>query len=80
MKFHEILFNGSELFRMDGRTDMTELIVQNCAPLGYYVAVIPISLLKFRDNLSIPLKGILENGTDWLSRNAGKELPLLAEY
>ena len=64
----------------DGQTDMTELIVENCAPPGYYVAVNHISLLTFRDNLSVPFQGILENGTDWLSRNAGKELPLLAEF
>jgi hypothetical protein len=59
---------------------MTELIVENYASLGYYTAVNAISLLTFRENLSVQFQGILENGTDWLSRNAGKELPLLAEY
>jgi hypothetical protein len=81
MKFHENLSNGSELFLCtDGQTDMTELIDENCAPLSYYAASNAIYLPTFRDNLSVPFQGVLENGTDWLSRKAGKELPLLAAY
>jgi len=64
----------------DGQTDMTELIDENHAVSVYYAASNGNSLLKFRDNLSVPFQGILEDGTDWLSRKAGKVLPLLAEY
>jgi hypothetical protein len=42
--------------------------------LGYYVAYAGNSLATFRENLSVP--SILEDGTDGLSRNVGKELPL----
>ena len=42
--------------RTDRQTDMTELIVENCAPLGYYAASNAIFLLTFRDNLSFPFK------------------------
>jgi len=46
-----------------------------CALLGYYAAISGNSLPTFRDNLSEPT---LEDGTDMLSRNVGKELQLLA--
>jgi hypothetical protein len=45
----------------------------NCAPVGYYAASSGNSLPTFRDNLSVPMFG-----TKSLSRNVGKELPLLA--
>jgi len=64
----------------DGQTDMLKIIVENHTLPGYYEASNGNSLLTFRDNLSIPFQGILEDGTDWLSRNLGKELSLLAEY
>ena len=63
---------------------------ENCAFLGYYVASIGNFLPTFRDNLSVqssgakildPEDGIIlipEYGTDRLSRNVGKKLPLLA--
>jgi hypothetical protein len=63
----------------DGQTDMTELIVENHALLGYYSASNGNSFLKFRDNLSVSFQGILKDGSDLLSRNGGKELQLLAE-
>jgi len=54
------------------------------ALLGHYAASSGNSVQKFRDNLSGPIfKGFfefltIENWTDILSRNVGKELPLLA--
>jgi len=45
------------------------------ALLGYYAAYSDNSSPNFRDNLSAPLM-TLEDGTDRLSRNVGKELPL----
>ena len=44
--------------------------------LGYYVTSIGNSLPTFRDNLSVQFNK-LEDGTDKLYRNTGKELPLL---
>ena len=62
--------------------------VGNCAVLGYYAASSGNSLPTFRDNLWVPSsrdsnpkwKGflILDDVTDILSRNVGKELPLFA--
>jgi hypothetical protein len=55
---------------------------ENCALLGYDATSSGNSLPTFRDNLLVPSSRIksksLENGTDKLSRNVGKELPLLA--
>jgi len=42
---------------------------ENCTLLGYYTGVVAISYLVFL---------IREDGTDNLSRNVGKKLPLLA--
>jgi hypothetical protein len=51
-------------------------IDENCALLGYYATSSGNNALpKFRYNLSFPSS---EDGTDRLSRNVGKELPLLA--
>jgi hypothetical protein len=50
---------------------------ENCALLGYNVASGSNFLPTFWDNLSVPSSGYPENGTDRLSRNVGKELPLL---
>jgi hypothetical protein len=75
MIFHENLSNGGKLFRMEGRTDRHDGAnsgESRSASNGN-------SLLKFRDNLSVPFQGILKEGPDLLSRNAGKELHLLAE-
>ena len=44
--------------------------------LGYYAAYGGKSLSTFWDNLSVPSN--LEDGTDKLSRNVGKVLPLYA--
>ena len=49
---------------------------ENCATLSHYAASGGNFLQTFRDNLSVPLN--LEGGTDRLSLNVGKELPLLA--
>ena len=51
---------------------------ENCALLGYYAASSGNSLPTFRDNLSVFGFLVLEEGTDMLSRNVGKELPFLA--
>jgi len=63
--------------------------VENCTCLGYYAAIIGHFLPTFRDNLSVPSWGLKspmvlgfgllnpEGGTDRLSRNVGKKLPLL---
>jgi len=48
--------------------DFCREIDEHCGLLGYYAA----SLSTFRDNLSIPSKG-----TDTVSLNVGKVLPLL---
>jgi hypothetical protein len=57
----------------------------NCALLGYHAASSIYSFLTFRDNLLVPKLRIQESkftnpeyGTDSLSRNVGKELPLLS--
>ena len=56
----------------------------NCALLGCYAACSGNSLPTFRDNLSVPSSGVkkgiwtIEDGTDRLSPNFAKKLPLLA--
>jgi hypothetical protein len=56
--------------------------LENCALLGYYRARSGNFLPTFRDNLSVSSSGFkkgffsTENGTDNLSRNFGKKLPL----
>jgi len=45
------------------------------ALVGYYAAYSDNSSPTFRDNISVPLM-TLEDETDRLSRNVGKELPL----
>jgi hypothetical protein len=58
--------------------------LESCALLGYYAASFGNCLPTFRDNVSVPssrvfsfLLGLLtlEDGTDTLSRNVGKQLP-----
>jgi hypothetical protein len=51
-------------------------IDENCFVLRYYAACSGNSLPTFRDNLSVPSSLILDlkDGTNMLSRNAGKEL------
>jgi len=58
---------------------------ENCALLGYYAASSGNFLLTFRVNLSVSSSGLKnfgflnpEDGTDRLSRNVSKKLPLLA--
>jgi hypothetical protein len=48
---------------------------ENYVLLGYYAASSGNFLLTFRDNLSVSFS--IEDGTDKLSRNFGKELQLL---
>ena len=52
-------------------------VAENCARLGNYRARSGNSLPTFRDNLSGPVLNP-EDGTDTLSRNVYKKLPLLA--
>jgi hypothetical protein len=58
--------------------------LENCALLDCYAASSVNFLTTFRENLSVPSSGFKkgvfnpEDGTDKLSRNFGKELPLLA--
>jgi hypothetical protein len=57
-------------------------IDENCVLLGYYAMGGGNSVPTIRDNQSVPSAGVkkktLEDGNDRLSRNVGKELPLLA--
>jgi hypothetical protein len=64
------------------------LLFENCAVLGYYAASSSNFLPTFRDKLSVPSSRVenpkriqgflaLEDGTDRLSQNFGKKLPLL---
>jgi hypothetical protein len=52
---------------------------ENCVPLDYNVESSGSFLLTFRDKVSAPYSGEVspEDGTDKLSRNVGKKLPLL---
>ena len=59
--------------------------LENCTFLGYYAAGSGKSLPTLRDNILVPFSRVknsgfltLENGTDRLSRNVGKELLLPA--
>jgi hypothetical protein len=68
------------------RRDVAEI----CALLGYYAASSGNRLTTFRDSVSVPASRVknskrspsllrlltLEDGTDMLSRNVGKGLPL----
>jgi hypothetical protein len=52
---------------------------ENCDLLGYYAAISGNFLPTFRDNLSVSSSGVEnQDGTDRLSRNVDKKLPLLA--
>jgi hypothetical protein len=53
-------------------------VAENCALLGPYAASSGNSSPTFQDNLSVPSSGFLtiEDGTDTLSRNVGKKLPI----
>jgi hypothetical protein len=60
-------------------------VAENCGLLGYYTASSGNFLLTFRDKLSFPPLGLKNfgflnaaDGTDRLSQNVGKKLPLLA--
>jgi hypothetical protein len=74
-KYETTIFCTTSGFRLEAD--------ENCVPLGYYAARIGYSVSTFRDILSVPFLRVknprgLEDGTDTLSRNVGKELPLLA--
>ena len=70
---------------------MTGLRIENCALLGYFAESSGNFLPTFRDNLPFPSSGFKnpkflildfgflnpEDGTEMLSRNVGKKLPLL---
>ena len=58
---------------------------ENCVLLGCYAVGGGNSVPTIRDNQSVPSAGVkkqkkktLEDGNDRLSRNVGKELPVLA--
>ena len=51
---------------------------ENYVVLGYYAASSGNFLLTFRDNLSVSFS--VEDETDMLSRNFGKQLRLLGAY
>ena len=55
---------------------------ENCPLLGYYAVSSGSFLPTFRDNLSVSSSGVKNldpgDGTDRMSRNIGKKLPLLA--
>jgi len=56
---------------------VTNFVIENYAPLGYYAASSGNSLLTFQDNPSIPSSRVMmEDGTNRLFQNIGKELPL----
>ena len=75
--FHPIkLFHNFKVLRLN----YADII---CGLLGYYEAYGGNSLLTFRDNLTVPYRRVkksktLEDGTERLSRNVGKNLPLYA--
>jgi hypothetical protein len=53
---------------------------ENCAALGYYATSSGNYLPTLWDNLSAPFSGYPAYGTDRLSRNVGKKLPLLFAF
>ena len=59
-------------------SDFHREVADNCALLGHYAASSGNFLPTFRNNLSVPSSG--DTGTDRLSRNVGKKLPLLTAY
>ena len=66
------------------KSGFRRVVNENCALPGYKVASGGNSLLTFRDNLPVHFSRVkildlnLEDGTDRLSRNVGKDLPLFA--
>jgi hypothetical protein len=62
-------------------SDIRREVDEICALLGYYAERSYNFLPTFRNNLLSQLQGyfIFEDGAGKLSRNVGKELPLLAE-
>jgi len=63
---------------------ISDEVDERCALLGYHAASTCNSLPTFRDNISVASsrmknpKRNLEDGTNTLFRNVGKELPLIA--
>jgi hypothetical protein len=54
-------------------------VAEICSRLGYYASSSGNFLPTLRDNLLVPSSGFNnQDGTDGLSRNVGKKLPLLA--
>jgi len=60
--------------------DKATSVHENCALLGYYAGGCGIYYRRFREHLSGSIFKVqtLEEGTDRLSRNVGKKLPLHA--
>jgi hypothetical protein len=74
------LFDCNEIYSCEQLPSMVDEI---CALLGYYAQYGVNSVPTFRDNLSFSSSRVkqlecmtLEDGTDSLSRNVGRELPL----
>jgi hypothetical protein len=66
-----------------GISDFSREADENCLHLNYYTAISGKSLPTFRDNLFVPPSRVknpflaLEDGIERMSRNVGKEFPLL---
>jgi len=75
-------FESKKLFPITYDFRLPREVDEICDFLGYYAASNRNSLLKFRENLTVPsyrvkhlLILIFEDGADKLSRNVGKEFP-----
>jgi len=56
---------------------LINFVIKNYALLGYGIASSGNSLPTFQDNLSVPSSRVtMEDGTNRLFQNVGKELPL----
>jgi hypothetical protein len=68
---------------MKGISGFHREVDENCVHLNYYATSSGNSLPTFRDNQSVPLSRVknsfltFDGGIDRMSRNVGKELPLL---
>jgi hypothetical protein len=72
-------FEGAELSVLTLISGFRRDVDEICGLLGYYVASCGKCLPTFRDNVSVPSSRVnnpSEDGTDTLSQNVGKHLPL----
>ena len=77
-EYSRLHFEGSTFIELFGISGFRREVAENLVLLGHYAASGDNSLQKFREP-GIENFGFLtpENGTDRLSRNVGKKLPLL---